>query len=186
MAIDIKVLKGLLIEPHKYLTVAEKENIETTIVVMCLNWILITIGASIFLENFAYSPLILVMGIITQLVFSFFLNVALILVGGKGSFKNVLDSLTYPYFGFSFIFFLLSIIKRTASLFIPIIGIVVFPLYLTIGIVGSIRMLKDTFKTEILTVWVIGSLTITALVLSIYLIAALSYPSFLKSLFSLF
>ncbi|MEM0333341.1 MAG: hypothetical protein QXX30_02655 [Candidatus Aenigmatarchaeota archaeon] len=186
MAINIEMLKKLLIEPHNFLSKIEKEKTETTLVLACLNWILISIAIGVALENFKYSLAALVLGIIFQLIISFFITVTLKMFGGKGNYKNALDALTYPYFGLAFSTIVVSLISKTIPYVSGIIGLILFMLYFTIGFSGNIKVLKESFKCDLITVIVSKAIIATAFIISIYLAALFAYPSIFRTLFSFF
>ncbi|MEM5815173.1 MAG: hypothetical protein QXD89_01645 [Candidatus Aenigmatarchaeota archaeon] len=168
MKFDPKMLKDLLISPQASLLKLEKEKIENAVIQMLLNWILLSVSFSLLLDNSQYVLPIIFAGILINLLFAFLLTLGLTIVGGKGKLKNSLDATTYPFFGFSLSFLVVSLISKANSTASIILGVFLFSIYLLIALVGSLRVLKEAFKLDIVTIWIVKSLIITSLILTVY------------------
>ncbi|MCX8190974.1 MAG: hypothetical protein N3D78_02220 [Candidatus Aenigmarchaeota archaeon] len=167
MPMTLGLLKNLLIKPHETLPKI-KESSDTTVAQMLLNWILVGIGIGIVSEQIVYSLAAIVGGIVAQTIFTLFLKAALMIAGGKGQYRDVLSSTTYPFFGLSLIIPIISLIGKTN----PLAGIgaatILVTLYSVVALVGFLTMLRNSFKLDLITLWVILSLVIMAMTIAAY------------------
>ena len=179
MSITLQTLKELLIVPHEIIVKkAKAKDRNEAISMLIINWILIAIGVSLISSNYSFGLAMLVFGIIGTLISAFFIYLAFAVIGEKGDYVSALIALTYPFFGVSFSTLLISIISisiwsEVASIFIGFIGAILFLLYFTVGLTGMFRVLKENFKTDLVSVWIVVSLLILAITLSIYNLATL-------------
>ena len=174
MPLMLQTLKELLTAPHEALPKkAKMKDRNETIVMLVMNWILVAIGIALVLNNYSLGPAILVLGILGTLVTAFFIYLAFTVVGGKGDYTSALISLTYPFFGVSFSTLAISIISIWSEVASIFIGIILFSLYFTVGLTGMFRVLKENFKTDLVSVWIVISLLILAIVLSVYKLTAI-------------
>jgi len=179
MSITLQTLKELLIVPHEIIAKkAKAKDRNEAISMLIINWILIAIGAYLIASNYSFGLAMLVFGIIGTLISAFFIYLAFAVIGEKGDYVSALIALTYPFFGVSFSTLLISIISisiwsEVASIFIGFIGAILFLLYFTVGLTGMFRVLKENFKTDLVSVWIVVSLLILAITLSIYNLATL-------------
>ena len=174
MSITLQTLKELLTAPHEIIAkkVKAKDRNEA-IVMLTINWILVAIGVSLISNNYPLGLAMLVFGIVGTLILAFFIYLAFTVVGVKGDYISVLISLTYPFFGVSFSTLAISIISIWSEVASIFIGIILFSLYFTIGLTGMFRVLKENFKTDLVSVWIVISLLILAIVLSVYKLTAI-------------
>jgi len=172
MSLTLQKLKELLVSPHEIIArKAKTKDKNETIVMLTINWILIAIGVALFSQNYSLAPAILVLGIVGTLIAAFYIYLAFTVMGGKGDYTSVLISLTYPFFGVAFSTLVISLIYiwlETASFFI---GAILFTLYFTVGLTGMFRVLKENFKMELVTVWIVISLLLLAIFISFYKLA---------------
>jgi len=174
MSLTFQTLKELLIAPHQIIAKkARAKDRNEAVVMLTINWILIALGVSLISSNYSLGPALLVFGIIGTLVLAFFIYLAFTIVEGKGDYTTVLISLTYPFFGVSFSTLVISIISLWSAVVSIFIGIILLLLYFTVGLTGMFRVLKENFKTDLISVWVVISLLILAIVTSIYELAIL-------------
>ncbi len=168
----LQKLKQLLLAPHEIIArKAKTRNRNEAIAMLTINWILIATGVAIFSQNYYLAPAILVLGIVGTLIAAFYIYLAFTVMGGKGDYTSVLISLTYPFFGVAFSTLVISLIYlglETASFFI---GVILFTLYFTVGLTGMFRVLKENFKMDLVTVWIVISLLLLAIFISFYKIA---------------
>ncbi|MGC8993494.1 MAG: hypothetical protein ACP5JK_01835 [Candidatus Aenigmatarchaeota archaeon] len=183
MPLNLEDLKKLLVNPEEaLLNAAKKKNINEALVILVLNSILISVALGISLKNYSLIPGVLVAGIIGVLFSAFLLQVAFSIIGGKGKYVDALISLTYPFFGFSLSFLIVSLISLYSSYASIIAGVILFLVYWIVSLVGMVRVLKESYKLDIITVWITVSLVMLAAALTIYTIAILALPgSFLTS-----
>jgi len=186
MKAKLSVLKELLTAPLTIIPKVDKEPIKTTITIMFLNWLLVSLGIVCYLEKIKYLPYIMIIGSVIQVIYSFLLTIALNMIGGKGKLKDALASLTYPNFGLALSFFIVTSISKIFPLLGGAIGIILFTIYSIIGIAGSFRVLKESFKVDIVTIWITQILLFSALILSAYLLTVLLSPFLHSSLPSFF
>ena len=174
MSLTFQTLKELLTASHEIIvkkTGAKDRN--EAVVMLTINWILIALAVSLISGNYSLGPALLVFGIIGTLVLAFFIYLAFTIVGGKGDYTSVLISLTYPFFGVSLSTLLVSIISLWSEVVSIFIGMILFSLYLTVGLTGMSRVLKESFKTDLISVWIVISLLVLAITLGIYGVATL-------------
>jgi hypothetical protein len=188
MPITLQTLKELLTAPHEVLPrIAKAKNRNEAIVMLVLNWILIAVAFALSSQKYSIIPAILVSGILGTLVAAFFLLIALTLIGGKGDYTSVLIAFTYPFFGVALSSLIVSAIFLWSEVVAVILAALLFTLYFTIAFSGAFRVLKENFKLDVVTIWIVTSLLLLAFATSVYLIAAVyvfkagTLPSLLKS-----
>ena len=174
MPITLQTLKELLTAPHEVLPKkAKMKDRNEAIVILVMNWILVVAGIALISNNYSLIPAILVLGILGTLIVAFFVYLALTLAGGKGDYTSVLVSVTYPFFGISFSTLIISLIHLWSKSASIAAGVILFPLYYVVGLIGMFRVLKENFRVDLVTIWVIISLLALAILLAIYEVAIL-------------
>jgi hypothetical protein len=189
MPITLKNLRELLTAPHEALPkIVKAKNANEAVVILVLNWVLLTVGFTLASQNYSIIPVVLVFGIIGNLIAAFLIQVALTTIGGKGDYTSALIASTYPFFGVALSSLIASIIFLWSSKIATILGTFLFILYFTIAFTGVFRVLKESFKLDIVTLWVAASLLILAIFGSMYLMATIyifksgAIPSLFKSI----
>jgi hypothetical protein len=189
MPITLQTLKELLLVPHEILPkITKTKNTNEAIVMLIINWVLLTVGFTLASQNYSIIPTILVFGIIGTLIAAFFIQVVLTVIGGKGDYTNALIASTYPFFGIALSSLIVSIILLWSSKVAAVIGTFLFVLYFTVAFTGAFRVLKESFKLDIVTLWVATSLLLLAIFGSMYLMASIyifksgAIPSLFKSI----
>jgi len=172
MPITLQTLKELLAAPHEAITkVAKSRNINEAIVMLTMNWLLVSLAFSLYTGNYSLIPAILVAGIIGTLFVGFLLHIGLTMAGGRGDFTSILSSLTYPFFGVAFSSLIVSAFFSWSEVVAVFIGAILFILYFTIALTGVFRLIKETYKLDIITIWIVTSLVLLAVLASIYLLS---------------
>jgi len=189
MPITLQTLKELLAAPHEILPkIAKAKNTNEAVVMLVINWVLLTVGFALASQNYSIIPTVLVFGIIGTLIAAFFIQVALTVIGGKGDYASALIASTYPFFGVALSSLIVSIIFLWSSRIAAVIGAFLFVLYFTVAFTGAFRVLKESFKLDIVTLWVATSLLLLAIFGSMYLMATIyifksgTIPSLFKSI----
>ncbi|MCC5994149.1 MAG: hypothetical protein LM587_00945 [Candidatus Aenigmarchaeota archaeon] len=192
MPITARLLKELLTAPHETLAkVAKEKNANEALVMLVIDWIFLSLALGLPSQNFSLIPLVLTGGIIGTLVVAFFTQTILTTLGGKGDFTGALIAFVYPFFGVAFSSLLISVIFRWQEKVAVALGALLFTLYFAIAFAGAFRVLKESFKLDIVTIWVAVSLLMLAvgatfyLTLAIYISRSVSLSSLLQ-LFSSF
>jgi hypothetical protein len=174
MPITLQTLKELLATPHEILPkIAKAKNTNEAVVMLVINWVLLTAGFALASQNYSVIPAVLVFGIIGTLIAAFFIQVALTVIGGKGDYASALIASTYPFFGVALSSLIVSIIFLWSSRIAAVIGAFLFVLYFTVAFTGAFRVLKESFKLDIVTLWVATSLLLLAIFGSMYLMASI-------------
>jgi hypothetical protein len=174
MPITLQTLKKLLTVPHEILPkIAKAKNMNEAVVMLVINWVLLTVGFALASQNYSIIPAVLVFGIIGTLIAAFFIQVALTVIGGKGDYASTLIASTYPFFGVALSSLIVSMIFLWSSRIAAIIGAFLFVLYFTVAFTGAFRVLKESFKLDIVTLWVATSLLVLAIFGSMYLMASI-------------
>ena len=174
MPITLQTLKELLATPHEILPkIAKAKNTNEAVVMLVINWVLLTVGFALASQNYSIIPAVLVFGIIGTLIAAFFIQVALTVIGGKGDYASALIASTYPFFGVALSSLIVSIIFLWSSRIAAVIGAFLFVLYFTVAFTGAFRVLKESFKLDIVTLWVATSLLLLAIFGSMYLMASI-------------
>jgi hypothetical protein len=174
MPITLQTLKELLTAPHEALPrIAKAKNTNEAIVMLVINWILLTIAFAIVSQNYSIIPAVLVSGIVGTLVLAFFLQVALTTIGGKGDYTSVLIASTYPFFGAALSSLIVSLIFLWQVKVAAILGAILFVFYFTVAFTGAFRVLKENFKLDVVTIWVVTSLLMLAIATALYLVVAM-------------
>jgi len=171
----IKTLIELIVAPQKALQkVIKTKKMSEMLVILAINWILISAAIATFSSDYRTFFTILVAGIVGTLSLAFLLHLGLILISGKGDYRSVLSSLTYPFFGVSLSTFIISIVSwfDPALLFL---GMVLLAIYFTVALFGTFRILKESFKLDLVSVWIVIGLLLLAILLSIYGTGVLYY-----------
>jgi len=185
MSITLQTLKELLTAPHKI--IAEKvkaKDRNEALVMLTINWVLIAIGVALISNNYPLGLAMLVFGIVGTLILAFFIYLAFTVVGVKGDYISVLISLTYPFFGVSFSTLVISLIYLWSNIASFFIGAILFLLYFTVAIIGMFRVLKESFKTDLITVWIVITLLSIAILLTIYGLLIIYSTQYLTSIYS--
>jgi hypothetical protein len=189
MPITLQTIKELLTVPHEILPkIAKAKNTNEAVVMLVINWVLLTVGFASASQNYSIIPAVLVFGIIGTLITAFFIQVALTVIGGKGDYASALIASTYPFFGVALSSLIVSIIFLWSSEIATLIGAFLFVLYFTVAFTGAFRVLKESFKLDIVTLWVATSLLLLAIFGSMYLMATIyifksgTIPSLFKSI----
>ena len=173
MPITLQTLKELLAAPHEAITkVAKSRNINEAIVMLTMNWLLVSVAFSLYTGNYSLIPAILVAGIIGTLFVDFLLHMGLTIVGGKGDFTSILTASTYPFFGLALSFLIVSAFFSWSEVVAVVIGTILFILYFTVAFTGMFRLIKETYKLDIITIWIVTSLVLLAALASVYLLSA--------------
>jgi hypothetical protein len=173
MPITLQTLKELLAAPHEAITkVAKSRNINEAIVMLTMNWLLVSVAFSLYTGNYSLIPAILVAGIIGTLFVDFLLHMGLTIVGGKGDFTSILTASTYPFFGLALSSLIVSALFSWSEVVAVFIGAILFILYFTIAFTGMFRLIKETYKLDIITIWIVTSLVLLAALASVYLLSA--------------
>jgi len=176
MPLKLQTLKELLVSPHEALSkVAKAKNKNEAIAMLIINWILVALAVSLASQKYELLPAVLTFGILGTLVVAFFVQLAFVTIGGKGDYTSVLIASTYPFFGAAFSSFIVSLIFLWSEIAAIIIGVLLFALYLTVAFTGSFRVLKESFKLDIVTVWIATSLLVLAFFASVYSMIILYY-----------
>jgi len=174
MPITFQRLKELLIAPHELLPrIARERNINEAMVMLALNWILFSVAFSLLSGNYSLIPVTIVFGILGTLVFTFFFYLALTVISGKRDFAGVLVALTYPFFGIASSSLVVSLFFLWSEVFATVLAIVLFMLYFTVALTGVYRVIRETHKLDVVTVWVVSSLLLLAAFGSIYLVTGM-------------
>jgi hypothetical protein len=174
MPITLQTLKELLTSPHEALPkIAKAKNVNEAVLMLILNWVLLTVGFALASQNYSIIPAVLVFGIIGTLIAAFFIQVALTVVGGKGDYASTLIASTYPFFGVALSSLIVSVILLWSNRIAALIGAPLFVLYFTVAFTGAFRVLKESFKLDIVTLWVAASLLLLAILGSMYLMASI-------------
>jgi hypothetical protein len=174
MPITLKKLKDLLISPHEILPkIAKERNVNEAAVMLVINWVLISTGLALSSQNYSIIPALLVFGIIATLAASFLIQLSLTIIGGKGDYSSALAASTYPFFGLALSSLIVSIIFFWSDKIATILGTFLFVLYLTVALTGAFRVLKESFKVDIITVWIVTSLLMLAIFGSMYIMIAI-------------
>jgi len=189
MPITLQTIKELLTVPHEILPkIAKAKNTNEAVVMLVINWVLLTVGFASASQNYSIIPAVLVFGIIGTLITAFFIQLALTVIGGKGDYASALIASTYPFFGVALSSLIVSIIFLWSSEIATLIGAFLFVLYFTVAFTGAFRVLKESFKLDIVTLWVATSLLLLAIFGSMYLMATIyifksgTIPSLFKSI----
>jgi len=174
MSITLQTIKELLTAPHETLPkIAKAKNTNEAVVMLVINWVLLTVGFALTSQNYSIIPAVLVLGIIGTLIAAFFIQVALTVIGGKGDYASALIASTYPFFGVALSSLIVSIILLWSSRIAAVVGAFLFVLYFTVAFTGAFRVLKESFKLDIVTLWVATSLLSLAIFGSMYLMASI-------------
>jgi len=185
MPVTLQKLKELLVAPHEILPrIAKERNVNEAIVMLAINWILFSVAFSLTSANYSLIPAIIVSGILGTLTYAFFFYLALTVISGKRDFPGVLVALTYPFFGLASSSLIVALFFIWSEVFAMILGTILFMLYFTVALTGVYRVVRETHKLDVVTVWVITSLLLLAAFGSIYLVAgiyALKTGTFLDS-----
>mgnify|MGYP001626302434 CR=1 FL=1 len=183
MPLKLEDFKKLLVNPKEgILTAVKRKNINEALVILVLNSILVSVALGVSSKNYTLVPGFLVAGIVGVLFSAFLLHLALNLIGGKGSYVDALTSLTYSFFGVSLSFLIVSLVSTYSLYFSLVVGVILFLLYWTIGLAGMVRALKESYKLDVITVWITLSLVILSVFLTVYAIAVYTIPSLPRSL----
>ena len=173
MPITLQTLKELLTAPNEAITkVAKSKSTNESIVMLTINWLLLSVAFSLPTGNYSLIPAILVSGIIGTLFAGFLLHIGLTIAGGRGEFTSILSSLTYPFFGLAFSSLIVSAFFSWSEVVAVVIGTILFILYFTIAFTGMFRLVKDTYKLDMITIWIVTSLVLLAALASVYLLSA--------------
>ena len=174
MPITLQKLKELLITPHEALPrIAKERNTNEAMVMLALNWILLSVAFSLLSGNYSSIPVIIVSGILGTLVFTFFFYLALTIISGKRDFAGVLIALTYPFFGVATSSLVVSLFFLWSEVFAAFLAVILFMLYFTVALTGVYRVIRETHKLDAVTVWVVTSLLLLAAFGSIYLLTGM-------------
>ena len=185
MSITLQTLKELLIVPHEIIVKkAKAKDRNEALVILIINWILIAIGVSLISSNYSFGLAMLVFGIIGTLISAFFIYLAFAVIGEKGDYVSALIALTYPFFGVSFSTLVISLIYLWSNIASFFIGAILFLLYFTVAIIGMFRVLKESFKTDLITVWIVITLVSIAILLTIYGLLIIYSTQYLTSAYS--
>jgi hypothetical protein len=173
MPITLQTLKELLTAPNEAITkVAKSKSTNESIVMLTMNWLLLSVAFSLPTGNYSLIPVILVSGIIGTLFAGFLLHIGLTIAGGRGDFTSILSSLTYPFFGAAFSSLIVSAFFIWSGVVAVFIGAILFILYFTIALTGIFRLIKETYKLDMITIWIVTSLVLLAAFASVYLLSA--------------
>jgi hypothetical protein len=173
MPITLQTIKELLTAPNEAITkVAKSKRTNESIVILTMNWLLLSVAFSLPTGNYSLIPAILVSGIIGTLFAGFLLHIGLTIAGGRGEFTSILSSLTYPFFGLAFSSLIVSAFFTWSGVVAVFIGAILFILYFTIAFTGMFRLIKETYKLDIITIWIVTSLVLLAALASVYLLSA--------------
>ncbi len=174
MPITLKKLKDLLTSPHEILPkIAKERNVNEATVMLVINWVLISTGLALSSQNYSIIPAVIVFGIIATLTTSFLIQLSLTILGGKGDYSSALAASTYPFFGLALSSLIVSIIFFWSDKIAVILGTFLFVLYFTVALTGAFRVLKESFKVDIITVWIVTSLLMLAIFGSMYIMFAI-------------
>ncbi len=174
MPLTLETLKELVIAPHAVLPkVAKARNSREAVVILTLNWIILSVAFTVIIKNPAIIPAVIVAGIIVTLAASFFLHLALTIISGKKDFSGVLVAVTYPFFGLAFSSLLISLFFLWSELFAMLLGSLLLTLYSLVAITGAYRVIKETHKLDVITIWIAMALVILSIFMGIYLVAAI-------------
>jgi len=185
MSITLQTLKELLIVPHEIIVKkAKAKDRNEALVILIINWILIAIGVSLISSNYSFGLAMLVFGIVGTLISAFFIYLAFAVIGEKGDYASALIALTYPFFGVSFSTLVISLIYLWSNIASFFIGAILFLLYFTVAIIGMFRVLKESFKTDLITVWIVITLLSIAILLTIYGLLIIYSTQYLTSIYS--
>jgi hypothetical protein len=186
MPITLQTIKELLTAPNEAITkVAKSRNINEAIVMLTINWLLLSVAFSLSTGNYSLIPAILVAGIIGTLFVDFLLHMGLTIVGGKGDFTSILTASTYPFFGLALSSLIVSAFFTWSEVVAVFIGAILFILYFTIALTGMFRLIKETYKLDMITIWIVTSLVLLAALLSAYILSAFYILNFGTTLASL-
>jgi len=186
MPIKLQTIKELLTAPNEAITkVAKSKSTNESIVMLTMNWLLLSVALSLPAGNYSLIPAILVSGIIGTLFLGFLLHIGLKMTGGRGDFTSILSSLTYPFFGVAFSSLIVSAFFTWSEVVAVVIGAILFILYFTIALTGMFRLIKETYKLDMITIWIVTSLVLLAVLASIYLLSAFYILNFGTTLTSL-
>jgi hypothetical protein len=173
MPITLQSLKELLTAPNEAITkVAKSKRTNESIVMLTMNWLILSVAFSLPTGNYSLIPAILVSGIIGTLFVGLLFHIGLTMAGGRGDFTSILSSLTYPFFGVAFSSLIVSAFFAWSEVVAVFIGAILLILYFTIAFTGMFRLIKDTYKLDIITIWIVTSLVLLAALASIYLLSA--------------
>jgi hypothetical protein len=173
MPITLQTIKELLTAPHEAITkVAKSKDTNEAIVMLAINWLLVSVAFSLSTGNYSLIPAILVAGIIGTLFGDFLLHMGLTIVGGKGDFTSILSASTYPFFGLALSSLIVSAFFTWSGVVAVVIGTILFILYFTVAFTGMFRLIKETYKLDIITIWIVTSLVLLAALASVYLLSA--------------
>jgi hypothetical protein len=173
MPITLQTLKELLTAPNEVITkVAKSKSTNESIVMLTMNWLLLSVAFSFPTGNYSLIPAILVSGIIGTLFAGFLLHIGLTIAGGRGDFTSILSSLTYPFFGAAFSSLIVSALFIWSGVVAVFIGTILFILYFTTALTGMFRLIKETYKLDMITIWIVTSLVLLAALASVYLLSA--------------
>jgi len=174
MPLTLETLKELVLAPHVVLPrVAKARNSREAVVILTLNWIILSVALTVIMKDPAIIPAVIVAGIIVTLAASFFLHIALTIISGKNDFSGVLVAVTYPFFGLAFSSLLISLFFLWSELFAMLLGSLLLTLYSLVAITGAYRVIKETHKLDVITIWIAMALAILSIFMGIYLVAAI-------------
>jgi len=187
----MEVVREILMNPIKAILKAKKNrDINKTLLVLVLSWIMIGISFSITLYRIGI-PLIalssalaiFLFGILFSLFYGYIINVVMNVLGGRGKYYDGLTAATYSSLPISIGILVTAFLSFINVVLGGLLGFLILAVTTALSLTVYFRAIKEFYSTDMVITFVGFLVTIYVLMIAIYLSLGFSVGS---SIFTMF
>jgi len=187
----MEVVREILMNPIKAILKAKKNrDINKTLLVLVLSWIMIDISFSITLYRIGI-PLIalssalaiFLFGILFSLFYGYIINVVMNVLGGRGKYYDGLTAATYSSLPISIGILVTAFLSFINVVLGGLLGFLILAVTTALSLTVYFRAIKEFYSTDMVITFVGFLVTIYVLMIAIYLSLGFSVGS---SIFTMF
>lgn len=183
------MMSQLLFNPTSEILKAKKEkNLNSTLIILLIESILIGLAAYILSTKTLAQPLLAILVVFlylaSKLFYGFLIQIVFTVLGGKGKYFEGLTSIVYAMFPIASSFFVSSILVLIHPVGV-LLSIIILLIFSVMGVSTFYRGVKELFNVDMIVAWIGISILVLSTVVAMYLMVfstVLQRPEFLPQL----
>jgi len=187
----MEVARDILMNPLKAILKAKKDrDVNKTLLVLFLSWIMVGISFSITLYRIGLLSIalssalaIFLFGILFSFFYGYIINIVMNVLGGKGKYYDGLTAATYSSLPISIGILLTAILSFINVVLGGLLGFITLAITTALSLSIYFRAIKEFYSTDMVVTFVGFLITIYVLMIAIYLSLGFSIGS---SIFTMF
>jgi len=187
----MEVARDILMNPLKAILKAKKDrDVNKTLLVLFLSWIMVGISFSITLYRIGLLSIalssalaIFLFGILFSFFYGYIINIVMNVLGGKGKYYDGLTAATYSSLPISIGILVTAILSFINVVLGGLLGFITLAITTALSLSIYFRAIKEFYSTDMVVTFVGFLITIYVLMIAIYLSLGFSVGS---SIFTMF